>query len=514
MKRIKILLLALFCLATFGLSDLAYAGEQRSRGSRKAREPQKRAQPAKPERKASSSRKAQKKTTERRTRSRVVESRSDSKDTRARQNKAKPTPRSTPSRKAMPQPQRRNDQAKPRAYSQSSRSVSPERKAVPRSRDREVRREVPDTRSRSVEPRRTEPSPKRTTPAESRTTYRSSRSTTGSSVDRSRTRSRSERTDYRDTRDRQDREYDRRGSVTTVTPRSRDDHSTASRRDTGRSSSRTVARKGRYSKEITVRSRSGSFDYKRHDRARRDRDYVGRISFRYRADDRNRSGSYVRSKSGRYARYTWAKHDYIRNDFRLVSWRDRHCYINRDYLIGGRWGSAPHRYNGRNWHFYLSLTDAGFSFDVGYGGWGRRYYGDTWDVRFGWSSSAYLPSGYYSKGTYYYEPNYAFSFTFNHGYENGYIEGFNKGTSDWNRNYPYNSSHYGVVGYFSDLGPYYEFADGFEQGFIQGYYAAYSGMPYGWENFGYGDFRNYPVIYDFDYDYYNRQNGYYYSSYR
>lgn len=56
------------------------------------------------------------------------------------------------------------------------------------------------------------------------------------------------------------------------------------------------------------------------------------------------------------------------------------------------------------------------------------------------------------------------------------------------------------MGYASRLGPYEEYSDGFEQGYRRGYHAGYCGLPYGWDNFGFGDFSNYPVIYDFDYD--------------
>lgn len=275
--------------------------------------------------------------------------------------------------------------------------------------------------------------------------------------------------------------------------------------------SRSQYKPDRYKKDITVRRRSGSYNYSSSSKAYRDRSKVGRVSYSH----LNRGSGYhsrnVKVKGGRYNRYTWAKPEYVQNNYRFVKVVNNNYYIQRDYLIHNdyRWGRSCDYYNGRNWHFYLSLSNHGFSFNVGYGGWKRRYYGDSWDTRFGWSASRYLPQGYYSVGTHYFEPNYAFSFTFNHGYENGYMEGYNRGVSDWNYYRPYNSQYYSVAGYSQQLGPYFEYEDGFSQGYLQGYYAGYSGLQYGWENYGFGDFRDYPVIYDFDYDYYDRQAGYY-----
>ena len=203
--------------------------------------------------------------------------------------------------------------------------------------------------------------------------------------------------------------------------------------------------------------------------------------------------------------FGYARSDLVRNNYRFVSRTYNNTYVvNRTYLIdhGGRWGHAPARYTGRNYHFYLSIFNQGY-FGFGVNLWGRRYYGDGWDVYFGWNPAVYIVPGWTYNGTYYFEPCYAFSFTFNHGYERGYIDGFRKGTADWNNGYRYNSYIYGYNGYEDRWGPADEFSDGYEQGFSQGYYAGYGGLDYGYDNFGYGDFREYPVIYDFDYDYYD-----------
>ena len=208
--------------------------------------------------------------------------------------------------------------------------------------------------------------------------------------------------------------------------------------------------------------------------------------------------------------FGYAHTDLVRNNYRFVSRTRNNTYIvNRTYLIdnGGRWGHAPTRYTGRNYHFYLTIYNQGY-FGFGMSCWGRRYYGDSWDVYFGWSPATYIVPGWYSSGIYYFEPCYAFSFTFNHGYESGYIDGFRRGTQDWNYGYPYYSWAQGYSGYDLRWGPVDEFRDGYEQGFRQGYYAGYSGLVYGYDNFGYGDFRNYPVVYDFDYDYYDNISAY------
>jgi hypothetical protein len=196
----------------------------------------------------------------------------------------------------------------------------------------------------------------------------------------------------------------------------------------------------------------------------------------------------------------------VRNNYRLVDrYNNGRHYVRRDYLIdyGGRWGHAPTRYNGHNFHFCLTLRSGGFYLNLGYSNFNRRYYGDGWDLNFGWSSRDYLPIGYQRYGTYYFEPCYAFSYTFNHGYERGYLEGYLAGVRHWNAYTNYNSAYGFCNGYASHLGPYNEYMDGYSQGYSQGYYAAYAGQSYGYMNYGFGDFANYPVIYDFDYHYYD-----------
>lgn len=265
----------------------------------------------------------------------------------------------------------------------------------------------------------------------------------------------------------------------------------------------------RYGDQAVVRSRSGSFDTSRNSKALSDRDSGGRI--RMRTGSAAAAGASASRSSGRTAverdsgDFSYARPEYVRNNYRFVSRTVNNTYvINRNYLIdgGGRWGHAHAGYNGRNYHFYFSLYNQGY-FGFGVNLWGRRYYGDGWDFYFGWSPSAYIVPGWTTRGVYYFEPCYAFSFTFNHGYERGYIDGFRSGARDWNYSYPYNSWAYSYSGYHSRYGAWDEYRDGYEQGFSQGYYAGYTGVSYGYNNFGYGDFRNYPVVYDFDYDYYD-----------
>ena len=259
-----------------------------------------------------------------------------------------------------------------------------------------------------------------------------------------------------------------------------------------------------YGDRPVVRSRDGRFDASRDSRAAGDRAAAGKIRMRRFADGTPRHSVDVAAdhyKGG----FGHARPDLVRNHYRFVSRTSSNTYVvNRVYLIdnGGRWGRVPTRYSGRNYHFYLSLSDQGY-FGVGVSVWGRRHYGDGWDNRFGWSPTIYILSGWERSGVYYYEPCYAFSFTFNHGYERGYIDGFRKGTADWNYGYRYSSYVGGYSGYDTQWGPVDEYSDGYEQGFSQGYYAGYAGLYYGHDNFGYGDFRDYPVVYDFDYDYYD-----------
>ena len=271
----------------------------------------------------------------------------------------------------------------------------------------------------------------------------------------------------------------------------------------------------RYGDKAVVRSRKGSFNASRNSKALADKSLAGKIRMRSStaaattARVRSAPATYGRS-SGRIAvdRYngdfSYAKPEYVRNNYTFVSRTVNNTYIiNRNYLIdaGGRWGHAYTGYNGRNYHFYISLYSQGY-FGIGINLWSRRYYGDGLDFYFGWSPASYIVPGWTHSGVYYFEPCYAFSFTFNHGYEQGYIDGFRIGTRDWNYGYPYNSWYYSASGYNSRWGTWEEYRDGYEQGFRQGYYAGYSGLNYGYSNFGFGDFRNYPVIYDFDYDYY------------
>ena len=227
--------------------------------------------------------------------------------------------------------------------------------------------------------------------------------------------------------------------------------------------------------------------------------------------------------SGRSAseRYAYARKDYIANNFRLVNRTSNNTYvINRNYLINnsGRWGYASTYYTGRNYHFYFTLYNQNY-YGVGARFWQRRYYGDGLDFYFGWNPANYILYGWWNTGIRYFEPCFAFSFTFNHGYERGYIEGFRQGTWDWNNYYSYRGWLGRYSGYHSYWGPWNEYVDGYEQGFRQGYYAGYCGFSYGYMNFGFGDFGNYPVIYDYDYDYYetvgypSNDNRYYEDSY-
>jgi hypothetical protein len=276
-----------------------------------------------------------------------------------------------------------------------------------------------------------------------------------------------------------------------------------------------------YKDKSVIRTRSGRFNADANSFAVKDRQAVGKVRMRYDSGSTSYGTSY---QTGGYTykgnHYPHAKREYSSSNFQLISrgHNGRHK-INRHYLndYGGRWGRCPDRYNGRNYHFYISLVNNNYYFGLGYSSWNRRHYGDGWDMYFGWNSGYYIPQSYWSYGTYYYEPCYAFSFTFNHGYERGYIDGYTRGVNDWNNNFPYNSYPGYSTGYASHLGSYSEYADGYQQGFAQGYYAGYSGQSYGYMNFGFGDFSNYPVIYDFDYDYYNRtsyyDDGYEYTDY-
>lgn len=273
-----------------------------------------------------------------------------------------------------------------------------------------------------------------------------------------------------------------------------------------RSRSRVVEE---YSRTATARTRKGSYTPTRGSRAIEDRSRIGKVRMINRAVRDGKIGRALGVKGS--DRWAYAKTDHARNNYRLVTrGRDGKRAINRHYLHhnDGRWGYSSSRYTGRNYHFYVSLSNDGWDFGAGYSRWGRRYYGDNWDVRFGWNSGSYIPSAYRSSGAYYFEPCYSFSFTFNHGYEKGYMEGYTRGVRDWNSQYPYQSIPGSYLGYQSRLGTYSEYTDGYGQGFSQGYYAGYSGLTYGYENFGFGDFRDYPVIYDFDYDYYDN-NDYY-----
>lgn len=203
-----------------------------------------------------------------------------------------------------------------------------------------------------------------------------------------------------------------------------------------------------------------------------------------------------------YDDFDYADWDYIDNDFDFVTVFDDCAYIERYYFYCGCWGHANDFYDGRNYHFYLMLFIQNY-FGPGHKFCYRRFFGDGLEAFFGWNPIIYLLIGWWQYGSYYFEPCYAFSFTFNHGYEVGYVDGFCKGVGDWNAAYPYRSWQGECNGYKSYWGPEDEYCDGYEQGFRQGYYAGYCGYPYGYYNFGFGDFTNYPVIYDFDYDYYD-----------
>ncbi len=278
-----------------------------------------------------------------------------------------------------------------------------------------------------------------------------------------------------------------------------------------------------YDGRAVIRSRSGSFDASRNREAVRDREAIGRV--RMRTTERSVDRTAVRvdgrsgASSGRTAvrrgnlepydagRFDYATRDLIENNYSFVTinhYGDN--FIHREYLIdyGGRWGHAPAYYNGHNYHFYLSLVNFNF-FGINISIWNRRYYGDGWDLHFGWSPYSYILSGWRSHGVHYFEPCYAFSFTFNHGYERGYIEGFRQGTQDWNYSMPYRSFLGTYSGYYSYWGPLDQYRDGYEQGFRQGYYAGYAGQPFGYQNYGFGDFGQYPVVYDYDYNYYSRE---------
>lgn len=272
------------------------------------------------------------------------------------------------------------------------------------------------------------------------------------------------------------------------------------------------ASSGVYRGTHVVRTRKGSFDIGKNVLASRDKRIVGSIRMRNSPSMKGTASSgLVRTKGGGVRRFDYAKPDLVHNNYRFVD-RDHsgNYMVSRHYLFDcdGRWGHAPTYYNGRNYHFYATLMRQGFYFGVGSHRWSRRYYGDGWDYHFGWNSGIYIPTGSWSYGTSYFEPCYAFTFTFNHGYERGYLEGYLTGVRHWNTNQPYNSYFGNYVGYSSYLGPFAEYIDGYEQGFTQGYYAGYSGLGYGYQNFGFGDFTDYPVIYDYDYDYYSNAGGY------
>lgn len=262
-----------------------------------------------------------------------------------------------------------------------------------------------------------------------------------------------------------------------------------------------------YRDKHVVRTRKGNFDSSRNSLATRDRGHIGSIRMRNSPSMKGHvTSGLVRTKGGGVRRFDHVKPDLARNNYRFVT-RDYsgNYRISRNYLFDddGRWGHAPSYYNGHNYHFYCTLYNQGFYSGASEYHWNRRYYGDGWDSHFGWDSGIYIPMGSWSYGTPYFEPCYAFSFTFNHGYERGYLEGYLTGVSHWNADLPYNSNFGTYFGYHNYFGPLAEYTDGYEQGFVQGYYAGYSGLGYGYQNFGFGDFSDYPVIYDFDYDYYS-----------
>lgn len=209
--------------------------------------------------------------------------------------------------------------------------------------------------------------------------------------------------------------------------------------------------------------------------------------------------------------YGYAKPELVVNNYNIVNVYNNTTVINRNYLIdyGGRWGYCHDYYSGRNYHFYMTLVNQNY-FGFGLRVWDRRYYGDGWDFHFGWSPNRYFVSGWYNRGSYYFEPCYAFSFTFNHGYEQGYIDGYRQGVTDWNYNYYYRGWVGTSNGYQGYWGSWDEYTDGYEQGFRQGYYAGYCGLAFGYYNYGFGDFSNYPVVYDYDYDYYDTNEVAYY----
>jgi hypothetical protein len=407
---------------------------------------------------------------------------------------------------------RRRD-AEARVQAERSRQENERRQALERSRQDESRRRDIEERNRQEESRR---AAERSRDA-GRTSTPYIRPEIQSGPDRQSGGSDDERASRSRGIGSQDRSGSSRSAQPRVTnPQTQDPSSRVRSRDagslnrgSGQRSGETIIR-GRdgstaplYSNRRIARQREGSFNPGSNDRARSDREFAGKIGMRYGGGDSPR----MAKEKGGNIRFYYANPDYSRSGWKLVE-RDHFGQhrINRHWLIhnNGRWGHCSDQYRGRNYHFYITLVNNNYFFGLGYSTWERRYYGDGWDFDFGWNSGYYIPASYRQHGAWYFEPNYAFSFTFNHGYEQGYIDGYEQGVQDWNRYASYYSYHSGVRGWFDELGPYYEYADGYEQGFRQGYYAGYGGLEFGWDNFGFGDFSQYPVIYDFDYDYFDQ----------
>jgi len=254
---------------------------------------------------------------------------------------------------------------------------------------------------------------------------------------------------------------------------------------------------------IAPKPRSVKFVASSSHPAQREKEKVGRITISADSPARKRVVVVRPPDSSRHKGFTWAKDEYIRSGFKLFHKIGGKDFMNRDYLISDyqKWGYFDYPYNGRNWHVYSYISKIVYNITDIYIDDVRRFCGDGYDDYFGWSSSEYLPEGFDSYGTYYYEPNYAFSFTFNKGYEGGYLRGYLAGAEAWEMQLEYTVEVNCFGGYKSSIGVYEEYTDGYKQGYAQGYYAAYCGYEFGWENFGYGDFLEYPIIYDFDYDY-------------
>jgi len=250
--------------------------------------------------------------------------------------------------------------------------------------------------------------------------------------------------------------------------------------------------------------RKGGFEISKDPGASRDRDLVGNIRRRLGKDRGEIRTDDLDFATVERIKAFGGKPDYAHGNYQLVRrTREGKGKIARYCLIdeGGRWGYAVPRYNGRNYHFYCALQAAGYEFEDDYADWDRRFCFDSWEYYFDWESEILIPLNYREMGVYYFEPCYAFTYTFNHGYEHGYYAGYMTGVEDWNAGRPYDSFIECYWGYDPCLGPYFEYTDGYNQGFIQGYFAGYCGYTYGWDNFGFGDFGDYPIIYDFDYDY-------------